>query len=120
MAGEEAPEKVQEANDARLREYERMVRMERKLQKKILEKGPGTEVSCNTPREPPHNGGDRTSLADPRTEEDAGAGWRINQSAQGCKTEGRQHQKEARNIRRAGRPGQNPRLHPSPQGEVPA
>ena len=36
MAGEEAPEKVQEANDARWQEYGKLRRMERKLQKKIL------------------------------------------------------------------------------------
>ena len=43
MAGEEAPEKVQEANDARWQEYGKLRRIERKLQIrswKILEKGP--------------------------------------------------------------------------------
>ena len=44
MTGEEAPEKVQEANDARWHEHEKMIRMERKLQKKILE-DPGPRPS---------------------------------------------------------------------------
>ena len=37
MIGEETPEKVKEANDARWQEYEKLRRMERKLQGKILE-----------------------------------------------------------------------------------
>ena len=37
MKGEEAPEQVQEANDARWQEYGKLIRMERKLQRKILE-----------------------------------------------------------------------------------
>ena len=36
MAEGEVPEKVRKANDARWREYGKMVRIERKLQKKIL------------------------------------------------------------------------------------
>ena len=36
MAGEDAPGKVQEANEARWQEYGKLRRMERKLRKKIL------------------------------------------------------------------------------------
>ena len=52
MAGEEAPKKVQEANDARWREYKKMVRMERKLQRKILE-DPGPRPAIPEPMQHP-------------------------------------------------------------------
>ena len=48
MTGEEAPEKVQEANDARWQEYGKLRRLERKLQKKILE-DPGQRPSSPEP-----------------------------------------------------------------------
>ena len=47
-AGEEAPEKVQEENDARWQEYGKLRRMERKLQKKILG-DPGQRPSSPEP-----------------------------------------------------------------------
>ena len=46
--GEEAPEKVQKANNVRWREYGKMVKMERKLQKKILE-DPGPRPTIPEP-----------------------------------------------------------------------
>ena len=52
MAREEAPEKVQKANDARWGEYGKMVRIERKLQKKILEE-PGPRPAIPEPSLPP-------------------------------------------------------------------
>ena len=48
MVIEKAPEKVQKANDARWREYRKMVRMERKLQKRILE-DPGPRPAIPEP-----------------------------------------------------------------------
>ena len=88
MTGEEAPEKVQDANDDRWREHKKMVRMERKLQKKIME-DPGPRPSSPEPMfhsilpgSHPMERGERASLAEPRTGEDVGSGWRIDQSAQ--------------------------------------
>ena len=52
MANEEVPEKVQEANNARWGEYRKMVRIERKLQKKILEE-PGPRPTIPEPSLPP-------------------------------------------------------------------
>ena len=96
MTGEETPDKVQEANDARWQEYGILTRMERKLQKKILEnpgkRPPSPEPTFHAalPGSHPKKGGERTALAEPRTGEHAGAGWRTDQSAQRCKTKGRQ------------------------------
>ena len=49
MAGEDAPETVKKANKARWQEYRKLRRMERKLQKKILE-DPGERSSSPEPR----------------------------------------------------------------------
>ena len=79
---------MQEANNARWREYGKLITMDRKLQKKILE-DPGPRPSSPEPMfhsilpgSHPMERGERASLAEPRTGEDAGAGWRIDQSAQ--------------------------------------
>ena len=85
MTGKEAPEKLQEANDARWQEYGKLRRMERKLQKKILG-DPGQWPSSHEPMVqavlPGSHLMERTFLEEPRTGEEAGASWRIDQSAQ--------------------------------------
>ena len=68
------PEKVIEANDARWQEYGKLRRIERKLQKKILDKGrPALNRGFMQYSQgaTPWNGGEQTSLAEPRTGEDA-------------------------------------------------
>ena len=48
MAGGEAPEEVKKANDARYMEYKRRLKIERRLQRKILE-DPGTRPDLPEP-----------------------------------------------------------------------
>ena len=48
MVGEEAPEKVKRANDIRYLEYVKMVKIERRLQRKILE-DPGPRPAIQDP-----------------------------------------------------------------------
>ena len=48
MVGEEAPDKVKRANDIRYLEYVKMVKIERRLQRKILE-DPGPRPAIPEP-----------------------------------------------------------------------
>ena len=102
MAGGEAPEKVLKANNTRWREYGKMVRMERKIQKKILDQGPPSQSQAypqHSPGDTPWNGAERATLAKPRTVEGAAAAWGKDQLPQGHKAEGQKHKNHARRSR---------------------
>ena len=79
---------MQEANNARWREYGKLITIEMKFQKKILEdhgprpSSPEPMFHSIIPGSQPMDRGERASLAEPRTGEDVGYGWRIDQSAQ--------------------------------------
>ena len=118
MVIEKAPEKVQKANNAR-REYSKMVRMERKLQKRILE-DPGPRPAIPEPSLHPVLPGrhsmERCGECDPCKAQD----WRKGQLAPGCETEGQKPQKYVRRSREDVRTGRSPRHHRLPRGGLPA
>ena len=96
------PEKVRKADAARYKEYWKMVKMKKKLQRKILGQGQPSQNRFSTQYhqgDPPWNGVERATPAKPRTAAAAEAVWRRGQSSQGCKTEGQKPQEYVRRSR---------------------
>ena len=98
MVGEEVPEKMETANAARYHEYWKMVKIERKLQKrywKILNQGQPSQNRFYTQHyqeDTQWSGVERATPVNPKTVEAAEAVWKRGQSSQGCKTKGQKHQ----------------------------
>ena len=95
MAGEEVPERVKKADKARWKEYEKLRKMEKRLQEKILggpkqrptsqEQGMQTAISKSLLTER----GEQTYWTRHRTGEKARDGWKTDKAAGGGKVKGR-------------------------------